>query len=853
TQRELDLTPCFERGVLTPALNLLFVALAVHRIRGLQRMYALPPSYAKTAAYWIKLGLSVVVAGAAAAELAYLSLRHGGIARSVDVFAASQLLQAIAYMVAVQLHHYEHTRARRPSDILLLYWLASMIVWLLTLRTDRQTNRPSAHKRPVVWTLRYSTAVAMAALFVAELWPRRIAELVLPDNDSDGEFENGVGIGTDIDALASKGAPEEHANIFSRLTFSWMSPLLAIGRHKQIKQGDLWALPAHVAPLNIAERFGDHWQSELDSSTPSRRPSLVRALWRTMGWPFALAGLFKLIQDVLQFSQPVLLSRLIGFVASHATDSPQPVSYGYFYAASMLVLQMVQTVFLHQYFQLGMTTGMKAKSSLTTAIYRKALRLSNDTRQKYTTGSITTLFSVDVERIGGVTDYGHIVWSGPLQVLLAITLLYRTLGWSVFAGIVIMIVSIPVNGWITKRMRDLQRVQMQNKDRRTTLIDEALSGVKVIKLYAWERAFLSKIQNVRESLELVTLSRYGRMFALGSMTSIVVPFLVSFVTFLIYSLFDNRSHGPLTAQLVFVSLSLFNLLRFPLTMFPIILSSVVDASVALSRVYGLLTSDELDPDAVARLPSVRKSAGSEPAVSVRNASFRWSQTGPLILDGLSFEARANEHLAIIGRVGAGKSSLAAALLGNMRLERGSVCVHGKVAYAPQQPWIMNATLRENILFGLKYDDAFYNRVIDACALRPDLDVLAAGDMTEIGEKGINLSGGQKARVSLARAVYSRADVYILDDPLSAVDAHVGRHIFSHVLGPHGLLRSRCRVHVTNALQFVTRCDSAMLLVDGRSVEQGAVDDLLDRRGLVHALLQEFGNVDSSESGNATPT
>ncbi|KAJ2704611.1 hypothetical protein FB645_003108 [Coemansia sp. IMI 203386] len=745
SRRDLDLTPCFERGVIVPALNLLFVALAVYRIRTLQRTYRLPSASTKTTAYWIKLVLSSVIACLAFAELAHLGLRRSGGLRRFNVFIASQLLQAIAYSLAVRLHHYEHTRTRRSSDILLLFWLASLVVGLLTLRTDRQTSRPSEAKHPIVWALRYSTAAAMAALFAAELWPRKVAEYVLLDDD-------------DNDLVAS-GAPEGEANIFSRLTFSWMSPLLVIGQHKQIREGDLWALPGQVAPLNVAERFGDHWQNELDQSTPARQPSLVRALWRTMGWPFALAGLFKLIQDVLQFSQPVLLSRLIGFVASYATNHPQPVSDGYFYAASMLVLQVVQTVFLHQYFQLGMTTGMKAKSSLTTAIYRKALRLSNDTRQKYTTGSITTLFSVDVERIGGVTDYGHIVWSGPLQVILAIVLLYSTLGWSVFAGIVIMVLSIPVNGWITKRMRDLQLVQMKNKDRRTTLIDEALSGVKVIKLYAWERAFLAKIQNVRETLELVTLSRYGRMFALGSMTSIVVPFLVSFATFLIYSLFDNKSHGPLTAQLVFVSLSLFNLLRFPLTMFPIILSSVVDASVALTRVYGLLTSDELDTDAVARLPSVRNSNGSnEPAVAVRSASFRWSHTGPLILDNIDFAVRSNEHLAIIGRVGAGKSSLAAALLGNMRLERGSVSVHGQVAYAPQQPWIMN-----------------------------------------------------------------------------------------------GLLRSRCRIHVTNALQFVPRCDSAMLLSDGRTVEQGTIDGLLDCRGPVYALLQEFGHVESSESGNATPT
>ncbi|KAJ1887391.1 hypothetical protein LPJ66_009144, partial [Kickxella alabastrina] len=838
TKRKLDLTPCFEHGVLVPLLSAVFLCVAALRLQRLQRMYALPRSYTHSAVFWIKLALAGAVALAAAAELVFIvlskSLSHG-----LNAIVLGQLAQVVAYAVAAKLHYYEHTRARRSSDQLLLFWLASLTMWLLTLRTDRITGRPSPEKHSWVWNARYASAAAVAALFGAELWPRRLAEYALPaDYDDSRESVARFGV----------RAPEEDANVFSRLTFSWMSPLLRLGRRKQIGERDLWDLPWRLAPANVAELFAERWQHELDTHST---PSLLRALWLTVGPPFALAGVFKFVQDALQFSQPVLLSRLIGFVASHATEDPQPVSHGYFYASAMLVLQVVQTLFLHQYFQLGMSTGMKAKSCLTTAIYKKALRLSNETRQQYSTGSITTLFSVDVERIGGVTDYAHIAWSGPLQIVLATYLLYTTLGWSVFAGIVIMAIAVPVNGWITKRMRDLQIAQMKNKDMRNTLIDEALSGIKVIKLYAWERSFLKKIQYVRESLELVTLSKYGRMFAWSSVAMMAVPFLVSFVTFLIYSLFDGVSHGPLTAQLVFVSLSLFNLLRFPLTMVPMIISSIVDASVALSRIYKLLISDELDDGSVARLHSTRRQAAGpsssdkEDAVIVSDASFRWVKHGPLILDSIDFSARSNEHLAIIGKVGSGKSSMVSAILGDMRREQGSVTVCGQVAYAPQQPWIMNATLRENILFGLKYDEMFYNRVIDACALRPDLAILAAGDMTEIGEKGINLSGGQKARVSLARAVYSRADVYILDDPLSAVDAHVGKHIFTHVLGPQGMLKSRCRIHVTNALQFISKCDSVLLLRDGLPAEVGTISDLIKRRGLVYDLIQQFGNVDLS--------
>ncbi|KAJ2812496.1 hypothetical protein H4S07_001361, partial [Coemansia furcata] len=362
---------------------------------------------------------------------------------------------------------------------------------------------------------------------------------------------------------------------------------------------------------------------------------------------------------------------------------------------------------------------------------------------------------------------------------------------------------------------------------------------------------------VRESLELASLSKFGQMFAWASVSMTTVPFLVSFTTFLVYSVFDGVSHGPLTARLVFVSLSLFNLLRSPLILLPKSISTLVDANVAASRIHKLLMSDELDLESVTRLERVRRlnrrsyvqgNSGNddkEIAVLVTNGAFGWSSNDLVLLNNISFSALSNEHLAIVGRVGSGKSSLLSALLGDMQKVMGDVTMRGKVAYVPQQPWIMNATLRSNILFGLKYEEFFYNRVINACALRPDLDMLTAGDMTEIGEKGINLSGGQKARVSLARAVYARADIYILDDPLSAVDAHVARHLFDQVLGSAGLLKSRCRIHATNAIQFIGKCDSVLMLQDGLVAEYDTVSNLMKKGGLVHDLIQEYGVAEST--------
>ncbi|KAJ1837035.1 hypothetical protein LPJ70_006005, partial [Coemansia sp. RSA 2708] len=226
---------------------------------------------------------------------------------------------------------------------------------------------------------------------------------------------------------------------------------------------------------------------------------------------------------------------------------------------------------------------------------------------------------------------------------------------------------------------------------------------------------------------------------------------------------------------------------------------------------------EVNTDAVDRVPYDRDSpstSADDVLVSIEDGSFKWLSTDEPTLRDVNLQCRRDELVAVIGKVGAGKSSLVSAMLGDMIKCQGRVRIRGTVAYVPQQAWIMNATLRDNILFGSSYNEDFYERVIDACALRLDLDMLPGGDQTEIGEKGINLSGGQKARVSLARAVYARADVYILDDPLAAVDAHVGKHIFTQVLGPQGLLKSRARILITNAVQYLSNVGHIVMVHNG---------------------------------------
>ena len=326
------------------------------------------------------------------------------------------------------------------------------------------------------------------------------------------------------------------------------------------------------------------------------------------------------------------------------------------------------------------------------------------------------------------------------------------------------------------------------------------------------------------------------------------PFLVALATFITYTL----SGHTLTAQKAFVSLALFNLLRFPLAMLPMMISAIVEATVSVHRVRKFLLHDEKDPNNVIRDPSALRESpfidrfdNALPALYVDHGTFAWKPGEPVLHD-VTFQVMPSSCTAVVGRVGSGKSSLVSALHGDMVRMSGRVVMPGSVAYVPQQAWVRNATLRDNILFGKPYEEAKYNRVLFACALLDDLQQLPGGDQTEIGEKGINLSGGQKQRVSLARAVYQDADVYIMDDCLSAVDSHVGKHIFQHVIGPEGCLANRARFLVTHALHVLPECDSIIMMREGRILEQGTYADLLEHGGEFNRLIDEFSAAEEKE-------
>jgi ATP-binding cassette subfamily C (CFTR/MRP) protein 1 len=730
----------------------------------------------------------------------------------------TSIITILSLGVVYYVQYIEHWRSRNANGVVLFYWLFLLVAYTVKLRS---LISQQVHREHVAYFAVFCVSVGLAVTeFVLEwLVPKRLS---------------------DYDALGDDDeCPYEYADIFSVLTFSWMTPMMQRGYKTFLTQDDLWNLRKRDSTRATADTFQTAWQYELEKKSPS----LWLAMFRSFGGPYFRGAVIKTGSDILNFVQPQLLRLLISFVASYQTATPQPVVRGAAIAIAMFFVSVSQTALLHQYFQRSFETGMRIKASLTAAIYHKSTRLSNEGRAAKTTGDIVNYMAVDTQRLQDLAQYGQQLWSAPFQIVLCMLSLYQLLGWSMFAGVGAMIVMIPLNGWIARIMKTLQKEQMKNKDMRTRLMTEILNNMKSIKLYAWTTAFMARLNHIRNDQELKTLRKIGATQAFSNFTWSTTPFLVSCSTFGVFVLTQNKA---LSTDIVFPALTLFNLLTFPLAILPMVITAIVEASVAVGRITSFLAAEELQEEAVIREDAVDENG--EESVRVREASFTWDRHEERrALHDINFSAHKGELACIVGRVGDGKSSLLQAVLGDLWKIKGEVVVRGKTAYVPQQAWVMNASVRENIVFGHRWDGEFYDKTVQACALSDDFAQLPDGDQTEVGERGISLSGGQKARLTLARAVYARADVYLLDDCLSAVDQHVGRHLINNVLGPKGLLAGKTRILATNSIPVLLESDLIVLLREGRVLEKGTYDQLIAMKGEIANLIKTALNEDQSGS------
>ncbi|XP_059143339.1 multidrug resistance-associated protein 1-like [Physella acuta] len=505
---------------------------------------------------------------------------------------------------------------------------------------------------------------------------------------------------------------------------------------------------------------------------------------------------------------------------------------GYVYACSFFVVSTVGSIMFNQNSHIGMTLGMRVKATLIAAIYKKSLTVSNEAKKETTVGEIVNLMSVDCQRMQDVTGYLWMLWSAPLQITLALYMLWDVMGVATLAGLGVMILLMPINGLIAMKQRKYQISQMKFRDQRIKLMSEVLSGIKVLKLYAWEKCFQGKVEEIRGK-ELALLKKTAYLNAISTFFSTTAPYMVTLATFATYIQVSDSHY--LDANKAFVALTLFNILKFPVSLLPTIVTFMVQATVSLKRIEKFLRQEDLN------FGCVQFNSSAKDAIKIKQGDFTWDKTHFIpTLNDINLSIPDGQLIAVVGQVGAGKSSLISAILGEMEKLQGEVTVKSSIAYVPQQAWIQNATLKKNVLFGKDEDHKVYDEVLEACALKPDLEILPGGDLTEIGEKGINLSGGQKQRVSMARAVYSDADIYLLDDPLSAVDSHVGKHIFEKVMSSNnGLLKNKTRVLVTHGVHWLPQVDKIVVMTDGRISEVGSYEQLLSQDGPFAQFLKTY--------------
>ncbi|XP_025062211.1 multidrug resistance-associated protein 1 isoform X6 [Alligator sinensis] len=845
-----DFTQCFQNTVLiwVPCIYLwvcfpIYFLYLRHHGRGYIQMSSL--NKAKTA-----LGLILWIV--CWADLFYSFWERSQNIFLAPVFFVSPTVLGITMLLVTFLIQYERMKGVQSSGFLLIFWLIALLCATVIFRSKiLHALNMGAEVDIFRYVTFYSYFVLVLIQLILSCFPEKpplFSETVRDPNP----------------------CPESNASFLSKITFWWITGLMIQGYRQPLEAKDLWSLNKEDTSEEVVPGLARNWAKEcvktkkqpvklvyspkkpsksngsnhdateeaealiIKTAQKKSEASLSKVLYKTFGPYFLMSFLFKALHDLLMFSGPEILKLLINFV----NDKDAPDWQGYLYTGILFICTCLQTLILHQYFHICFVTGMRLKTAVIGVIYRKALVITNSARKTSTVGEIVNLMSVDAQRFMDLATYINMIWSAPLQVTLALYLLWQNLGPSVLAGVAVMVLLVPLNAVMAVKTKTYQVAQMKNKDNRIKLMNEILNGIKVLKLYAWELAFKEKVLGIRQE-ELKVLKKSAYLGAVGTFTWVCAPFLVALSTFAVYVMIDENN--VLDAQKAFVSLALFNILRFPLNILPMVISSVVQASVSLKRLRVFLSHEELDPDSIVR-GSLKDADGS---IIVKNASFSWSRNDPPSLNSIDFTVPEGSLIAVVGQVGCGKSSLLSALLGEMEKIEGYVAVKGSIAYVPQQAWIQNATLKGNIIFGRETKESHYKRVVEACALLPDIEILPTGDGTEIGEKGVNLSGGQKQRVSLARAVYCNADVYLFDDPLSAVDAHVGKHIFEKVIGPKGILKNKTRVLVTHGVNYLPQMDTIIVMVDGEISEMGSYQELLKQDGAFAEFLRTYANAEQN--------
>ncbi|XP_019247523.1 PREDICTED: ABC transporter C family member 10-like isoform X1 [Nicotiana attenuata] len=632
-------------------------------------------------------------------------------------------------------------------------------------------------------------------------------------NDLYAPLNNAVNKSNSVSSVT----PFAKAGIFSKMSFWWLNPLMKKGKEKTLEDEDIPGLReadrAESCYLLFEELLNK--QKQVD---PSSQPSVLKTIVLCHRKEIIVSGFFALLKITTLSAGPLLLNAFIKVAEGNASFKNE----GLFLAILLFTSKSLESLSQRQWYFRSRLIGLKVRSLLTAAIYRKQIRLSNSAKLIHSSGEIMNYVTVDAYRIGEFPFWMHQTWTTSVQLFFALIILFSTVGLATVASLVVIILTVLCNTPLAKLQHKFQSKLMVAQDDRLKAISEALVSMKVLRLYAWEAHFKNVIQNLRQVeekwLSAVQLRRSYNSFLFWSS-----PVLVSAATFGTCYFLGIQ----LNASNVFTFVATLRLVQDPVRTIPDVIGMVIQAKVAFERIIRFLEASELEMENLKQ----KHIRSSDHSVLIKSANLSWEEnpTRPT-LRNINLEVKQGEKVAICGEVGSGKSTLLATILGEVPSIQGTVQVYGTTAYVSQSAWIQTGTIRENILFGSPLDSLRYQQTLDKCSLLKDLELLPYGDLTEIGERGVNLSGGQKQRIQLARALYHDADIYLLDDPFSAVDAHTATSLFNDYIME--ALSGKTVLLVTHQVDFLPAFDVVLLMSDGEILHTASYHQLL-------ALSKEF--------------
>uniref|UniRef100_A0A8C0FEQ0 ATP binding cassette subfamily C member 8 n=1 Tax=Bubo bubo TaxID=30461 RepID=A0A8C0FEQ0_BUBBB len=657
-------------------------------------------------------------------------------------------------------------------------------------------------------------------------------------------------------------------NLLSKGTYWWMNTFIKTAHKKPIDLKTIGKLPIAMRAVTNYIRLNEAFEAQKNkrSSSPQGSRSIWRALCCAFGRPLLLSSTFRILADLLGFAGPLCISGIVHNVGKgNNTIRPQTKILGVFFISSQEFLSnayvlavllffalLLQRTFLQASYYVAIETGINLRGAIQTKIYNKIMQLStsNMSMGEMTAGQICNLVAIDTNQLMWFFFLCPNLWAMPVQIIVGVLLLYYLLGISALIGAAVIIVLAPVQYFVATKLSQAQRSTLEYSNERLKKTNEMLRGIKLLKLYAWEHIFHSSVEETRQK-EMTSLKSFALYTSISIFMNAAIPIAAVLITFVVHAHLTTKA--DFSPSVAFASISLFHILVSPL----FLLSSVVRSTVkALDILLVLLPitayfclSDLAQPlKVVNRKRPAREdwnnysshmrrpisiTEADDFCVKITNGFFTWTPEGPPALSNIDIRIPQGQLTMIVGQVGCGKSSLLLAILGEMQKISGNIfwssCTsdsetgedvrygivlvfllnrlkRGSVAYASQKPWLLNATVEENITFESPFNKQRYKAVIDACSLQPDIDILPHGDQTQIGERGINLSGGQRQRISVARALYQQTNVVFLDDPFSALDIHLSDHLMQE--GILKMLREdkRTIVLVTHKLQYLPHAD-----------------------------------------------